>query len=138
MEELIEQLESTHGKQWSMWCAVDGGYVVSLDQHHKQFLSETLPGALRDAAAWRDLPKFPREPAPVPIRDRYAAVKSGSKWNLEFDGVAILCNQPSRKCLYEFLDKWEPQQRKRIEQWDTFIRPQIAGLTEGVDFEFLD
>ena len=120
-------------KKWDVYRAADGDWIVKLPDNCIR--GDTITTALRNAAEFVPLPKYPRRPRLL-SRDLFVPYKSGSNWRLRYDGDDACVSFKTKTRANEYADKIVVKQNAEVFDWDDEYADKIEGKVEGVDFLF--
>ncbi len=129
----IETLDAKYSR-WDLWRTALKAWCVKIDG--EVISGDTIEEALAKAAEFKQLPKIPRCPS-VLWREKFAAVKSGSKWNLTYQGNVWFGNIATKKAAESAADGFVERANKAFEDWRASFGRISMGV-EGVDFRYAE
>lgn len=133
--QLVQQLDDTFTR-WDMYRAHDRRWIVKVEQstQSETFGSLDMAEAMREALSWRALPLAPR-PQRRMVVDMFEARKTGSNWELYYDGSFMGGGIRTKRAAMECASKWAERSNVNADEWEANYS-WTESQTEGVDFRW--
>jgi hypothetical protein len=126
---------------WDMWRAAMGQWCVrvpnGMDRQNAPILEgDTIEAALAKASRYKHLPTIPKCPT-MYWREKFVAVKDGSKWKLMYDGKDFCHGSKTKAAAEAAANGFASRALNQINDWQKNYGRTSMGV-EGVDFRYED